>query len=75
MNWPLEFERCLDKRWLVRMPEVRYLATRELEVARSDLAEAEAGYERGSHNRLSTAIPRPICQIFWASPPASSNCR
>lgn len=49
MNWHLEFERCLDKRWLVRMPEARYLVTKELEVAQDDLAEAEAGYERGSY--------------------------
>ena len=49
MNWYREFERCLDKRWLVRMPEARYLVTKELDVAHDDLAEAEAGYERGSY--------------------------
>jgi len=49
MNWRLEFERCLDKRWLVRMSEARYLVTKELEVAQDDLAEAEAGYQRGSY--------------------------
>ncbi len=49
MNWRLDFERCLDKRWLVRMPAACYLVTKELEVAQDDLAEAEAGYERGSY--------------------------
>jgi len=49
MNWHLEFERCLDKRWLVRMSETRHLVEKELDVARDDLAEAEAGYERGSY--------------------------
>jgi len=49
MNWRLEFERCLDKRWLVRMPEARYLVTKELKVAQDDLAEAEAGCQRGSY--------------------------
>jgi len=49
MNWQLEFERCLDKHWLVRMPEARDLVTKELEVAQDDLAEAEAGYERRSY--------------------------
>lgn len=49
MNWRREFERCLDKRWLVRMPEARYLVTKELQVAQDDLAEAEAGYERRSY--------------------------
>ena len=49
MNWHHEFERCLDKRWLVRMPEARYLVTKELQVAQDDLAEAEAGFERGSY--------------------------
>ena len=49
MNWQREFEHCIDKRWLVRMPEARYLVTKELEVAGDDLAEAEAGYERGSY--------------------------
>lgn len=49
MNWALEFERCLDKRWLVRMPEALYLVTKELKVALDDLAEAEAGYERGGY--------------------------
>jgi len=49
MNWQPEFEHCIDKRWLVRMPEARYLVTKELEGAQDDLAEAEAGYERGSY--------------------------
>lgn len=49
MNWHRDFERCLDKRWLVRMPEARYLVTKELEVAQDDLTEAKAGYERGSY--------------------------
>ena len=41
MNWPLEFERCLDKRRLVKMPEAGYLVTKELKVAHDDLAEAQ----------------------------------
>ena len=49
MNWYREFERCLNKRWLVRMPEARYLVIKELDVAHDDLAESEAGYERGSY--------------------------
>jgi uncharacterized protein (UPF0332 family) len=49
MNWQLEFERCLDKRWLVRMSEARYLVTKELKVALDDLAEAKGGYERGGY--------------------------
>jgi len=49
VSWHRDFERCLDKRWLVRMPEARYLVTKELQVARDDLAEAEGGYERGSY--------------------------
>ena len=49
MNWQLEFQRCLEKRWLVTMPEARHLVMKELEVAQDDLAEAEAGYERGSY--------------------------
>lgn len=49
MNSQLEFERCLKQRWLVAMPEARYLVEKELEVARSDYAEAEAGYKRGSY--------------------------
>lgn len=49
MSWYRDFERCLDKRWLVRMPEARYLVTKELQVARDDLAEAEGGYGRGSY--------------------------
>ena len=49
MNWELEFQRCLDRRWLVRMPEARHLVIRELNVAHDDLAEAEGGYERQSY--------------------------
>jgi uncharacterized protein (UPF0332 family) len=49
MNWQLEFERCLDRRWLVKMPEARYLMTKELKVALDDLAEAEGGYQRGGY--------------------------
>ncbi|MFB0537026.1 MAG: HEPN domain-containing protein [Anaerolineae bacterium] len=49
MNWELEFQRCLEKRWLVTMPEARHLVTKELGVAQDDLAEAEAGYERASY--------------------------
>lgn len=49
MNWQLEFQHCLEKRWLVRMPDARHLVTKELCVGRDDLAEAEAGYERGSY--------------------------
>lgn len=46
MNWELEFNRCLEKRWLVRMPEARYLVDKELQAAYDDLAEAEASYGR-----------------------------
>ena len=49
MNWQYEFERCLTKGWLVRMPEARFLVDKELQVARSDLAEAEASYERSGY--------------------------
>ncbi len=49
MKWQLEFQRCLDKRWLTVMPAARYLVTKELDVARDDLAEAEGGYERKSY--------------------------
>ena len=49
MNWQIEFERCLNKRWLVKMPEVSYLVTKELKVATDDLAEAEGGYKRGGY--------------------------
>ena len=49
MNWPLEFERCLDKRRLVKMPEAGYLVTKELKVAHDDLAEAQGGYQRGGY--------------------------
>ena len=49
MNWRLEFQRCLEKRWLVTMPAARYLVIKELGVAQDDLTEAEAGYERGSY--------------------------
>jgi uncharacterized protein (UPF0332 family) len=49
MNLQLEFQRCLDKRWLVRMPEVRHLVFKEIEVGQTDLAEAEISYERGSY--------------------------
>ena len=49
MKWQLEFQRCLDKRWLTVMPAARYLVTKELDVARDDLAEAESGYERKSY--------------------------
>ena len=49
MNWQLEFQRCLEKRWLVRMPEARHLVKKELDVGQEDLAEAELGCERGSY--------------------------
>lgn len=49
MNWELEFERCLVKRWLVRMPEARHLVAKELQVAQDDLGEAEAGYQRAGY--------------------------
>ncbi len=48
MNWQLEFQRCLSKRWLVIMPEARYLVSKELTIAQDDLAEAENGYTRNS---------------------------
>lgn len=43
MKWQLEFQRCLDKRWLTVMPAARFLVTKELDVAGDDLAEAENG--------------------------------
>lgn len=46
MNWELDFKRCLEKRWLTVMPEARYLVTKELKAAHSDLAEAQASYQR-----------------------------
>lgn len=49
MNWQLEFQHCLDKRWLVQMPEARYLVSKELQVGQADLAEAQTSYERGSY--------------------------
>jgi uncharacterized protein (UPF0332 family) len=49
MNWQLEFEHCLSRRWLVEMPEVRHLVTKELEAALDDLAEAQGAYDRGSY--------------------------
>lgn len=49
MNWELEFKRCLEKRWLVSMPEARYLVEKELSAARDDLAEAETSYQRGGY--------------------------
>jgi|GEM_PF-6874948 len=42
MNWELEFKRCLEKRWLVLMPEARHLVKKELTAAQDDLNEAEA---------------------------------
>jgi len=49
MDKQLEFERCLDKRWLVRMPEARYLMTKELAVSCNDLAEAQSSFDRKSY--------------------------
>ncbi len=46
MNWELDFKRCLEKRWLVVMPEARYLVTKELKAAHNDLVEAQASYQR-----------------------------
>ena len=48
MNVQLEFRRCLDKRWLVRMPEARFLVTKELDVSRNDLSEAQGSFDRKS---------------------------
>ena len=49
MNWELEFKRCLEKRWLVPMPEARYLVEKELKTARDDFGEAEISYQRGGY--------------------------
>jgi uncharacterized protein (UPF0332 family) len=49
MNWELEFKRCVNKRWLVQMPEARYLVEKELKAARDDLAEAEINYKRSGY--------------------------
>ena len=49
MNWQLEFERCLDKRWLVKMHEARHLVIKELRVALDDLNEAENSYQRDGY--------------------------
>ena len=49
MNEQLEFQRCLDKRWLVRMPEAHFLVTKELTVSQGDLAEAQNSYDRKSY--------------------------
>lgn len=46
MNWELEFRRCLEKRWLIEMPEARALVDKEIQAARDDLAEAKASYAR-----------------------------
>jgi len=46
MNWELEFARCMEKRWLVLMPEARHLVENEMKAAQDDLAEAEASYQR-----------------------------
>lgn len=43
-----EFKRCLERGGLVKMPAARHLVQKELEVARDDLAEAQAGLARGS---------------------------
>jgi hypothetical protein len=48
MNWYRDFERCLDKRWLVRMPEAHCLVTNEIDVARDDLA--RRGYHAEADN-------------------------
>jgi len=49
MNWALEFKRCLEKQWLVPMPEARYLVEKELKAARDDLGEAETSYQRAGY--------------------------
>lgn len=46
MSWELDFRRCLEKRWLVRMPEARYLVEKEWKAAQEDLREAESSYQR-----------------------------
>ena len=49
MNWQLEFTRCLEKHWLVQIPEALSLVGKELKTARDDLAEAVASYLRGGY--------------------------
>lgn len=46
MDWESEFNRCLEKRWLVKMPEACHLVDKEIQAARDDLTEAEASYLR-----------------------------
>jgi len=43
-----DFQRCLQKGWLARMPAAVFLVGKELEVANQDLAEAERGLAQGS---------------------------
>lgn len=62
MNWELEFKRCLEKRWLVAMPEARYLVEKELRAAGDDLGEAEASYQRGGY-KWSTIRPIMRCSM------------
>lgn len=49
MNWELDFKRCLEKRWLVSMPEARFLVKKELKAAHDDLIEADTSYQRGGY--------------------------
>jgi len=44
-----DFKHCLEKRWLMSMPEARYLVKKELDAAHSDLLEAQASYQRGGY--------------------------
>jgi hypothetical protein len=63
VNWELDFKRCLEKRWLVSMPEARFLVTKELKAAHDDLIEADTSYQRGGykvehHPDLLCDVPR-----------------
>lgn len=46
MTWDHEFKRCLEKHWLIPMPEAVQLWDRELRAAVEDLSEAEESYAR-----------------------------
>lgn len=42
-----DFQRCLDRGRLAKMPAARHLVEKELKVAEDDFAEADAGLKRG----------------------------
>jgi len=44
-----EFERCLESKKIVSFAGGRSLISKEISVARSDLSDAQAGYENGRY--------------------------